>query len=381
MASIFYYLFIVHAALFVRPDEPSRPAPAAVNPVVERTRELIADRFDSLFTVLSAERGFNGNVLISRNGQVVYKNAFGYSDLKRKTPLSIGSVFQLASVSKQFTSVAIMILHDHGKLEFSDTVQKFFPDFPYHNITIRDLLAHRSGLPNYMYFAGKYWPNKNEYLSNASLMEMMTRYAPKPEFPPDQRYRYSNTGYAVLAAIVEKVSGMSFGAFMEYNVFAPLGMRSTYVFNHAAAAASAFQTIGYNKDRRPAHEDFLSGVVGDKGIYSTVEDMFKWDTALYTDAIVKQSTLEEAFTPVSYDARHDSDYGYGWRLETLEDGSKVIYHAGWWRGYNSLYVRRLEDKTFIIVLSNKVNWSFRNIGRLLGIIDSTRLEMTTMGGD
>ncbi len=212
-------------------------------------------------------------------------------------------------------------------------------------------------------------------------MDMLLKHTPDLEFTPDQRYKYSNTGYAVLASVVEKISGLAFSEFMRQHVFSPLGMRNTFVFNPKTVNPIRFQTTGYNKNRTLAHDDFLSGVVGDKGIFSTVEDMFKWDQALYTESVVKQATLKEAFTPLSYDYKHGSDYGYGWRIETVEDGTTVLYHAGWWRGYNSLIVRRLEDKTCIIVLSNKVNWSFRNIGRMMGIIDSSRFDVTTMGGD
>jgi CubicO group peptidase (beta-lactamase class C family) len=127
-----------------------------------------------------------------------------------------------------------------------------------------------------------------------------------------------------------------------------------------------------------AAEDYLSDVVGDKGIYSTVEDMYKWDQALYTEQLVHQKTLEEGFTPVSYDRRHATSYGYGWRIDMLEDGSKIVYHAGLWRGYNSLFVRRLSDKTAIIVLSNRINWSFRNIDRFMNILDSSKQEATSL---
>ncbi len=381
MAAFSYYVLLVTTFLSFHSDRPSETSTLSVNFAEERRQELIADRYDSLFTFLAEQKGFNGNVLIARSGKILYKNAFGYSDLKKKTPLNIESVFQIASVTKQFTAGAIMMLHDQGKLEFNDSVQKFFPDFPYKNITIRQLLAHRSGLPDYMSFAGNFWKNKREYLSNTDVMEMLIEHKPRPEFKPDQRYKYSNTGYAVLASIVEKISGVSFDEFMEHNVFAPLQMNSTFVFNPNNKKTTAYQTKGHNKNRRPAQDDFLSGVVGDKGIFTTVEDMFKWDQALYTDSLIKQSTLEEAFTPLSYDYKHDSSYGYGWRIEMLDDGTKIIYHAGWWRGYNSLYIRRLEDKTSIIVLSNKVNWSFRNIERLLGIIDSTSFDVSSFGGD
>lgn len=335
--------------------------------------ELVAERLDSLFHLFSTQKGFNGNVLISKGGKILYEHSFGYSDLRKKIPLNINSTFQIASVSKQFTAMAIMMLHDEGKLNFTDTVQKFIPEFPYKNITIHQLLSHRSGLPNYMYFSGKFWRKKSKYMTNNDLLQMMVEHKPYMEFLPDKRYKYSNTGYAVLASIVERITGMRFDEFMEEKIFTPLQMNNTFVFNPQNRKTIEYQTVGHNKNRRKAYDDFLSGVVGDKGVYTTVEDMFLWDQSLYTEKLCKQSTLEEAFTPISYDYRHNSSYGYGWRIDVLDNGSKIVYHAGWWRGYNSLFVRRLEDKTSIVVLSNKVNWSFNNVDRLLGIVDSESL--------
>lgn len=337
---------------------------------VEPRSVVIATKFDSLFSTLAKTKGFNGTVLVGIHGTAVYKNAFGYSDLRTKEPLNIRSVFQIASVSKQFTAIAIMMLHEQGKIGYTDTVQKYIPDFPYKNITIRQLLSHRSGLPNYMYFAGRYWKNKRAFMSNDDVIDIMKTYRPHPEFLPDRRYKYSNTGYVVLALIVERISGVSFDDFMENNVFSPLGMNSTFVYNPKNKKTVEYETKGYTKNRRKSYSDFLDGVVGDKGIYSTVEDLFLWDQALYTEKLVRQSTLEEAFTPSSYDFKRDNNYGYGWRIDTLEDGSKVVYHGGWWRGYNSLFIRRLDDHTTIIILCNKVNWSWGEKEDLISLIDS-----------
>jgi CubicO group peptidase (beta-lactamase class C family) len=361
-----FYLWVKNADVDTPPHKPSVEA---------------ALKLDSLFHALSSKRGFNGNVLISQNGEVVYKNSFGYSDLKTKVPLNLESAFQIASITKQFTAMAIMMLHDEGKLNFTDTLQKFFPGFPYKNITIHQLLTHRSGLPEYMYFAGKYWKNRRQRMSNQDVMNMLVRYRPGRTFLPDKKYKYCNTGYAVLASIVEKVSGVPFSSFLEERIFQPLGMTHTFLITSLDSIADEFKTKGFNKKKRKVEEDYLSGVVGDKGIYSTVEDMFKWDQTLYTAQLVSQATLEEAFTPVSYDRRHATSYGYGWRIETLDDGSKIVYHAGWWRGYNSLFVRRLNDKTAIIILSNRVNWSFANVDKLMDILDVSKHAASSVGGE
>ena len=312
---------------------------------------------------------------------MIYENAFGYADLKEKTPLNIESTFQLASITKQFTAMAIMMLHDEGKLNFTDTLQRFFPRFPYHNITIRQLLTHRSGLPEYMSFAKRYWKNKKHLMNNDDVMDMLITKHPGLVFVPDRKYTYNNTGYAILACIVEQVSGLQFHIFLEKRIFKPLGMKRTFIYNTKNMLDNEYYTLGYKKNRCRAEEDYLSGVVGDKGIYSTVEDMFKWDQALYTEQLIKQTTLQEAYTPFSYNWRKDNSYGYGWRITTAEDSSKIVYHAGLWRGYSSLFVRRLHDKTTIIVLCNKVNWSFENIDRFMGILDSAKHGVSSSGGD
>ena len=357
------------------------PPPAAGVAHTHSASVETAVKLDSLFQMFSSKSGFNGNVLVSQYGEVLYKHSFGYSDLKAKTPLMLESTFQIASVTKQFTAMAIMMLYEEGKLKFTDTVQRFFPDFSYKDITVRELLAHRSGLPEYMSFAGKYWKNRKQFMKNRDVMDMLIYDHPAKIFQPDKKYRYSNTGYVVLASIVEKVSGIPFENFLEERIFHRLGMTHTFIGSFASTVADEFKTKGYKKNRRLAEEDFLSDVVGDKGVYSTVEDMYKWDQALYTDQLVHQKTLEEAFTPVSYDRRHATSYGYGWRIDMLEDGSKIVYHAGLWRGYNSLFVRRLSDKTAIIVLSNHINWSFRNIDRMMDILDSSKQGAILFGGD
>jgi CubicO group peptidase (beta-lactamase class C family) len=334
---------------------------------------IIATKFDSLFTELSKKKGFNGNVLVGIHGSAIYKNSFGYSNMKTKEPLNVKSVFQIASISKQFTAVAIMMLKERGLLDYGDTIQKYIPDFPYKNITIRQLLSHRSGLPNYMYFSGKYWKTKRTNLTNEQLLDIMKRYKPRPDFLPDARYKYSNTGYAMLAIIISRITGIPYDEFMEKNIFSPIAMTSTFVYNPKNTKTIEYETNGYTKRKRRTYPDFLDGVTGDKGIYSTVEDLFLWDQALYSEKLVKQSTLEEAFTPMSYDFKRDNNYGFGWRITTLEDGSKVVYHAGWWRGYSSLFIRRLEDQTTIIILCNKVNWSWGEKEDLMDIIDSADL--------
>lgn len=319
---------------------------------IERVKTPATDRIDTFFSSRHKKGVFNGVVLFAENGRVVYEKAFGYADFRKKEELKTNSVFQLASVSKQFTAAAVMLLKERGKLAYSDSIRKFFPHFPYENITIRQLLTHNSGLPNYMYFADEYWQDKEIPMSNLDVIRLIESYKPEPYCKPGLVYNYSNTGYSILAAIVEKVSGMPFHEFMRKEIFQPLGMNNTFVYSYSSTPQVKNIAVGYDGGRRPVDFNYQNGVVGDKGVYSTVEDMLRWDQALYKGYIVGRSSLTEAFTPAYRTLRDDHNYGYGWRIITKEDNRKIVYHGGWWKGYRSYFVRSLDDQRTIIVLIN-----------------------------
>ncbi|PVY35563.1 serine hydrolase domain-containing protein [Pontibacter virosus] len=329
-------------------------APETFTPTVA-TR--LGKQVDSLFTRLHKKKGFNGTVLVTKYDQIIYRGAFGYADFKTKDTLSTQTVFQLASVSKQFTAVAIMMLKEQGKLNYEDSLQVYIPDFPYKGITIRQLLTHRSGLPNYTYFSEDFWPDRKVDLSNDDVLSMMAVHKPKIYYQPDRTFSYSNTGYALLASIVEKASGQPFSEFMREHIFEPLKMNSTYTFNHELVAQSGRVAAGHIGGRRKRLPDYQDTVLGDKGMYSTVEDLYKWDQALYTQKLVKRETLEEAFSPTGKVNKRDESYGYGWRIKQVDSGDTVVYHGGLWHGFNTYFLRNPNDHSSIIVLSNLTNGS------------------------
>lgn len=326
-------------------------------------------RIDSLMHVWQKKRGFNGTILVAQQGIPIYKGAFGYADLKKKDTLTINSSFQLASVSKQFTAVAILQLYEKGKLSLDDTIQKFFPDFPYKGITIHQLLSHRSGLGNYTYFTDRKFPD-NIPLSNMDIIQFMIQNKPGLYNLPNRKFNYSNTGYCVLAAIVEKISGMKFEKYMKINVFDPLEMKSTFIYNMSRDSVFPNMTFGYEANNKKVLNNFLDGVVGDKNVYSSVEDLLKWDQALYSETLLKQTTLDKAFTPTSPERKGNINYGYGWRTNLVNDSTKIVFHRGWWHGYNSFFSRMLKDKITIIILSNKTNKSIYNVSDLEEILYS-----------
>ena len=324
-------------------------------------------KIDAFFQDLATKQNFHGAVLISYDEHILFEKAYGFEDpTKKKHPLKTSSVFQLASVSKQFTAAAILKLMEQGKLKLEDDVKKFYPNFPYSNITIKLLLRHRGGLGNYTYFSEKFSDRKTP-LTNQGVVEMMINNKPDIYFFPDRRMDYSNTGYVLLAAIVEKVSGKSFKKFMEQDIFRPLGMKHTHVLD--VNNLGDFKYVqGHDRWGAKVRHDYLDGATGDKGIYSTVEDMHRWDRVLLSGKFLSDSTLDSMYTPGSKKLDGPFNYGFGWRTYTLKTGETIVYHGGWWNGFKSFFMRDLENRHSIIILCNNERSNFRNLDPLVDII-------------
>lgn len=308
---------------------------------------------DSFFNALAEKSRFNGSALVAHDGKILYTHQFGYANFKTREMLTDTTEFQLGSVSKQFTAVAIMMLKERGLLNYNDSVVKYFPDFPYTGVTIRMCLDHRSGLPNYMFTCSAEYHDDGTLIDNMDVMHMLAEYKPHCYFKPDRKFEYCNTNYCVLAAIVEKITGDRFADFARKNIFGPLGMTHTFIYDKYDTVVPNRAT-GYNKNYARAGVDFLDGVAGDKGVYSTVTDLLKWDQALYGNKLVSQATLKEAYTPHTRWLNGHS-YGFGWRLFQY-DGDTIIYHGGWWHGFNADFIRDVKKGNTIIVLSNHINW-------------------------
>ncbi len=310
-------------------------------------------RIDSLINDYSSKNSFNGNILVALNGFNVYQRSVGYSDPIKKVSSKPESVYQLASVSKQFTAAAIMLLQSDGKLSFDDFLTKYIPELPYRNVTIRQLLHHVGGLPNYMYLTDKYWDNSRPP-NNEDVIGLMARYKLPVFFQPGTRYDYSNTGYVMLATIVQRVSGMSLNDFLQHRVFRPLGMTSTFVYSSADTSIKRRQTDGFRASRSGyirIMDTENNGPVGDKGVCTTTGDLFKWDRALYMGSPINQALLDEAFAPIMTPSGKEIPYGFGFRIREC-NGCKVIYHNGLWEGARTNFHRYLDSQNTIIVLNN-----------------------------
>ncbi len=336
-----------------------------------------AQSADSFFNVLATRARFNGSALVAHEGKILYQRQFGFADFKTKEMLTDTSEFQLGSVSKQFTAVSIMMLKEKGLLNYDDSICKFFPDFPYKGVTIRMCLDHRSGLPNYMFTCSAECRDQSTLIDNQQVMQMLAEYKPQCYFKPNKLFNYCNTNYAVLAAVVEKVSGLNFADFARKNIFEPCKMTRTFIYDKYDTVVPNKLT-GYNAGYRKAGTDFLDGVAGDKGVYSTVTDLLKWDQALYSDKLVSQATLKDAYTPKTRWMSNHS-YGFGWHLMYF-DNDTIVYHGGWWHGFNCDFIRDIKKKTTIIVLSNHINWCIRNSWSLLALFRKTPLANMPVDG-
>ena len=340
---------------------------ASDRPIDQKEFEIKEKKIAQYFERLHEQTGFNGAVWISKEEHKLYAGAFGFNDIKHhKEPLSISSVFQLASVSKQFTAAAILHLMEQGKLKLSDPVQKFYPNFPYQGINLKMLLLHRGGLGNYTYFSEMYCDRKTP-ISNQDVVQMMIKNKPPIYFLPDRRFDYSNTGYVLLAAIIEKVTAQKFDEYMRNEIFKPLGMNHTYVYNINKPAAFNYSP-GHNKNLNTTQSSYLDGANGDKGVYSSVEDLALWDRILYSNIFLKKSSIDSLSKPGNHHLTGAFNYGYGWRTYTHADGSNINYHGGWWNGYKTFFFRDLKTHHAIILLSNREHSGFRDLDGLVDII-------------
>jgi CubicO group peptidase (beta-lactamase class C family) len=310
---------------------------------------------------------FNGNILIARRGNVIYQQDLGLADFNSKRRLNDSSVFELASLSKQFTAMGIMILKEKSLLNYDEKVKKFLPDFPYESITIRQLLTHTSGIPSYEDQFEKKWDRK-KIAFNRDIGKMLSEEKDTLYFKPGSSWKYSNTGYALLALIIEKVSGNSYNDFMAKHIFQPLGMTHTFIYNtrRSTGKIPANYALGYvysdslNRYILPDSLQkfdmvyYLDGIVGDGCVNSTTGDLLKWDRALYTNKLVSKPTLDEMLSALVQTSKRDSTnyYGFGVGVQPKTPRGKVISHTGGWPGYTTLLVRRTDIDETIIVLSN-----------------------------
>lgn len=325
-------------------------------------------KIDSFLTSLYNSGNFNGNVLIAEKGKVMYKKSFGFSNESTREQLNDTSIFDLASVSKTFTAMAIVILKEKGQLNYDDRISKYIPELVnYSNITIRNLLNHTSGLPEYMEVLDTVF-DKSKIASNKDIISIYARLHPQVLFEPNTKWEYSNTGYALLASIIERVAGMSYADYLQKAIFKPLQMTNTFVYNRRYAPRKvANYAYGYvysdslkkyvlPDDLAETHRvKWVDGVVGDGSVNSTVIDLLKWDGALYDDKLISKESKSEIFASAELNDKSKTDYGFGWFVEDNGVYGNVVKHTGGWPGYRTIIERHTQNDKTIIVLLNYIN--------------------------
>ncbi len=316
-------------------------------------------QLDSVLSFLNNEHQFNGTVLYAEQNKVLYKKAFGIADIKTGAALQTNSAFNLASISKQFITMCIMMLKEENKLSFDDDVQKYIPELPYQNITIRNLMTHTSGIPEYEdYFQNNRTPL--DTLTNEKMIALYAELKPPLDFVTGTKWNYSNTNYVLLSAIIQRITKMPIEQFIHDKIVAPLGLHETYMYNVFLPLPQnhvyGFEEV--NGKQFPNDLTFYDGVTGDGNMYSSVEDLFKWSQALYTEKLVKQSTLQQAFAPVHLNNDSTYPYGFAW---FIEKENELYWHTGHWVGFGNIIYRDIKNKRTLIVLTNGSN----DIGMLL----------------
>jgi CubicO group peptidase (beta-lactamase class C family) len=305
----------------------------------------------------------NVSFLVAQNGQIIYEKYNGYADKENNILNSPDTPLHIASVSKVITASAILKLVDNGKIELDQKLTTLFKGFPYPEITIRTLLNHRSGLKKYGYFTEdkNVW-DTNKILTNNDILTILINKKLPLDHPTNTHFVYNNTNYALLALVIEKVTGMKYAKAMKKIVFEPLEMDNTFVFDEKTSQKKATPSYKWNYQIYPF--DYLDAIYGDKNIYSTPRDLLKFDLARNDPKFLRKELLDQVFKGYSYENKGVKNYGLGIRVNEWPTGQKIFFHNGWWHGNTSSYFTLRNENAVIIALSNKFTRKTYQVKRL-----------------
>ena len=300
-------------------------------------------------------------MLIAENDTVILQKSYGTANRKDNKQLNKNSIFNLASVTKQFTATAILLLAQEGKLSLDDQIGKYIPELSfYKGITVGHLIHHTSGLPDYMQLLDKKG-DKTKIATNNYVIELFVKEKPELLFEPNEKYDYSNTGYLLLATIIERVSDKSYDEFLEEKIFKPLEMKNTSVlFVYKDSLKIDNLALGYTPDSTGTYVSYkdyyksFDGVYGQGRIYSTTSDLYKWDRELKNNKTVLKDP-ESLFSNSKLNSGENTNYGFGWYLKDHDDYGNIVFHSGSWAGYITYIERHIDDDKTIIVLQNNGN--------------------------
>jgi len=325
------------------------------------------EKFDKILTDLQKNGEFNGNILIAHKGNIIFEKSYGFAELSTQRLLDTKSIFELASVSKQFTAMAIYLLSKQGKLNLNDNISKFIPELSfYDNLTISNLVHHTSGLPDYMRLFDEKW-DKSKFATNYDIVKMFAEHKSELNFKPNERFQYSNTGYALLGYIIEKVSKMEFEKFLDINIFKPLKMKNTFVYrsrfrpkkveNYALGYVtdSLENNVLTNSFGKEYYTYYLDGIVGDGMVNSNLYDLLKWDQALYSNKFINKNDKDIIFNSSQTLDGNLTNYGFGWFVNNNKELGLIANHSGGWAGYRTHIERHIDKEKTIIILQNISN--------------------------
>jgi CubicO group peptidase (beta-lactamase class C family) len=341
----------------------SLPVPTPISPVL---KQRLHDGCQGWYNMRLANSGFNGGMVVAKNGNIVFEQYKGMAQIGGKDPVTENTSFHIASVSKTFTAMAVLKLYQDSLIKLDDLFSKYFPQFNYPGVTIKDMLSHRSGLPNYLYFLEDLHWDETKFATNEDVLSLMIsrKNEIKDISTPNTHFEYCNTNFALLALLVEKVTGEKFPKYIQETFFTPLHMTNTFIFNPDSMATA---NRSYDYRGRIEKDNYLDKVYGDKDVYTTPRDLLTWDRALTTGVIFKPETIALAYTPYSNERRGIRNYGLGWRMFVFPSGKKIIYHNGWWHGSNASFIRMIQDSATIIILGNKYNRNIYHAKELAGL--------------
>jgi len=361
-------------------------------------KERLIAEVKAKYDLLLGKKGFSGEILVAKNGEVIFEDYRGFSNFGTKSLMLPETPIHLASISKTFTGMAALKLWEQHKLDLKAPVTKYISNFPYTDVTIEQLLSHRSGLPDYTVFmeSRKYimtkvknkrgrWvkkiqllkseaPFKQGFYCNQDVLDFMVLKRPAPQSNPDRVFKYCNTNFVLLALLIEKISGQDFPTYMAENIFKPLKMDNTFIFS---AKTIDKYTPSYNARMVPYRIEKFDCIYGDKNVYSTARDMFLWDKALNDGKFLAPATLEMAYQPQSPTNKYYHNYGLGWRILTKPNEEKLIYHNGWWHGNNTVFTRLINESATIIILGNKFNKSIYK-GKEIASVFTGKVDTTSL---
>lgn len=344
------------------------------------SQTLVKKKLDSVFTVMYNQNQFNGSVLIADKGKIIFSKGYGYRDILSKWQNNPKTIFELASCAKQFTAAAIVLLHRQGLLQYEDKITKYLPELgTWQAATIYDLIRHTSGLPEYLVDMSNNW-DSTKIATNNDLIKFYSQRKDTLTFSPGSMYRYSNTNYAVLASIIERVSGKSFAAFLETHIFQPLKMKHTFVYNRRQqpkklenyATGYVWKKKSFEKvtSESPGYGDnmvyYLDGIVGNAKVNSTTSDIYKWILALKKNTFFTKEEFE-LMTNITKTSK-DKNVSYGFGLELAKGKQGLSFgHTGSWDGYATfIYHHMGKDRTIITLQNfNKGAYPFETINQII----------------